>query len=188
MESTVCPNCQKSIRIPNEVLGQRAQCPFCKCQFRAPVRTPEGLAEPLLLRRNPFAQSSTFGPGIALLFVGLLGMVSNGVQVSRAYSDPAEFERQTREVFERNNLPEVERTVKWMPVARVGFLAISGLVAAAGIAMLRQQWHGLAMVGSAASLFLVSDCCCLLGFPAGAWALLILRNPAVRDAFHSSTA
>jgi hypothetical protein len=188
LESTVCPNCQKSIRIPVEVLGQRAQCPFCKCHFRAPVRTPEGLTEPELLRRNPFAQAPTFGPGIALLFVGLLGMVSNGIQVSRAYSDPAEFERQTREVFERNNLPEVERTIKWMPVARVGFLGLSGLVVLAGIAMLRQRWHGVAMIGSAAALFLVSDCCCLLGFPAGAWALFVLRNPTVRAMFHSPAA
>jgi hypothetical protein len=185
LESTVCPNCRKVVRIPAEALGQRAMCPFCKCHFQAPVRTPEGLTEPVLLRRNPFAQSPTFAPGLVLLFVGLLGMISNGVQVSRAYSDPAEFERQTREVFERNKLPEVERTVRWMPIARGGFFIMSGLVALAGVAMLRQRRHGLAMLGSAAALFLVSDCCCLLGFPAGSWALFVLRDPVVRQQFQT---
>jgi hypothetical protein len=139
-----------------------------------------------MLRRNPFAESRTFGPGMALLFVGLLGVVSNSVQVARAYSDPEEFARQTREVFEQSKLPGVERTVRWMPVARIGFLALSAGVVLAGVAMLRQRWHGLAMLGSAGALFLVADCCCIIGFPVGGWALFVLRDPTVQRQFHSS--
>jgi len=184
VESIICPGCDKPIRVPVEVLGQRAQCPFCKCHFEAPVRGPDGaLTAPRLTRRNPFAASRTFGPGLGLLFVGLLGTVSNGVQVGRAYSDPAKFAEETREFFERAQLPDPERTVKWMPIARVGFLGLSALVAAGGVAMLARRMHGLAMLASVGALFLVTDCCCVLGFPVGAWSLYVLRDPAVQAQF-----
>ena len=184
MESITCPGCQKPIRVPIDVLGQRAQCPFCKCHFDAPVRNADGtLTAPRLIRRNPFAASRTSGPGTGLLFVGLLAMVSNGVQVGRAYSDPEKFAEETREFFARAQLPDPERTVKWMPIARVGFLMLSVLVAAAGVAVLTRRLHGLAMLGSVGALFLVTDCCCVLGFPVGAWSLYVLRDPAVQAQF-----
>jgi hypothetical protein len=189
VESITCPGCHKPIRVPPEVLGQRAQCPFCKCHFDAPVRVADGsLTAPRLIRRNPFAASRTFGPGIGLVFVGLLGIVSNGVQVGRAYSDPEKFAEETREFFERAHLPDPERTVKWMPVARIGFLALSVLVTASGVAMLTRRRHGLAMLGSVGALFLVTDCCCVLGFPVGAWSLFVLRDPTVQAQFRRASA
>src|SRR5262245_7261912 len=189
VESITCPGCQKAIRVPSEVLGQRAQCPFCQCHFQAPVRADDGsLTAPRLIRRNPFARSRTFGPGMGLVFVGLLGMVSNGVQVGRAYSDPEKFAEQTREFFQQAKLPDPERTVKWMPVARVAFLALSILVAAGGVAMLTQRLHGLAMLASVGALFLVTDCCCVLGFPIGGWSLYVLRDPTVQAHFRRATA
>ena len=98
VESITCPGCQKAIRVPTEVLGQRAQCPFCKCHFRAPVRTPEGLTDPALVRRNPFANRRVL-PGFMLLFVGLIGLVTNSFQAAKAYIDPQAFEDQLRESF-----------------------------------------------------------------------------------------
>jgi hypothetical protein len=185
LESITCPGCQKPIRVPADVLGQRAQCPFCKCHFRAPVRADDGtLSPPVLLRKNPFAQSRTYAPGVALILVGLLGMMSNGLRVAHAYSDPEEFARQTRETFEKAGFPEAERTVRWMPLARVGFLVMGALVVGGGVAMVRRRWHGLAMIGGVSALFSVADCCCVLGFPAGGWALFVLRDPAVRAEFY----
>jgi len=188
VESIICPGCQKPIRVPIDVLGQRAQCPFCKCHFEAPVRGADGmLTAPRLTRRNPLAASRTFGPGMGLLFVGLLGMMSNGVQVARAYSDPEKFAEETRQFFERAQLADPERTVKWMPVARVGFLALSTVVAAGGVAVLARRMHGLAMLASVGALFLVTDCCCVLGFPVGAWSLYVLRDPAVQAQFRRAS-
>lgn len=186
MESITCPGCQKPIRVPPDVLGQRAQCPFCKCHFQAPIRSADGaLTSPTLIRRNPFAESRTFGPGAALILVGLLGVLTNAAQVARAYSDPDEFARQVRDDLEKMNLADqAERTIRWMPMVRAGFLILSGLVVAGGVAMLRQRRHGLAMVGSLAALFNVASCCCVLGFPAGAWALYVLRDPELQAQFH----
>lgn len=195
MHSVICPNCQKPIRIPDDVLGQKAKCPFCKCHFRAPVRTPEGLTEPILLKRNPFAQSRTFGPGALLLFVGLVGTLTNVVELARTYSDPEAFAKRTRDDFAemaaRGEPPKLEEygelTVKWLPVARWGFAGMSLLTAAAGVCLLRRRRHGLAMIGSVAAMFNVANCCCVFGFPAGAWALFVLMNPEVRALFQRPT-
>jgi hypothetical protein len=187
VEPVTCPGCQKRIRIPDEVLGQTAKCPFCKCQFRAPIRTPEGLTDPVLIKRNPFAASRTFGPGAVLLFVGLLGLFTNLVDLAKTYSDPEAFARQTREAFAGRFDEWTEFTVKWRPRAVWGFAALSVVTAAGGMAMLRKRKHSLAMIGATAAFFSVNHCCCLLGVPAGAWALFVLMNPEVRAQFHAPT-
>jgi hypothetical protein len=195
VEPVTCPGCQKVIRVPEDVLGQTAKCPFCKCHFRAPVRTPLGLMDPVLLRRNPFARSRTFGPGAMLLFVGLLGMLTNVVELAKIHTDREAFGKRTRDDFaamaERSKTPELEEygevTVRWLPVARWGFLGLSLTTLAGGIAMLRQRAHGMAMLGSVAALFNVANCCCLLGFPAGAWGMFVLMNPEVRALFRGPT-
>jgi hypothetical protein len=185
VESVTCPGCQKPIRVPDEVLGQTAKCPFCKCHFHAPVRTPEGLTDPVLVRRNPFGESRTFGPGMALVFVGLLGVLTNAVKVGKIFADREAFAQQVREDFDRSPFQEyTEPTIRWMPFVRLGFLGLSGLVVAAGVALLARRWHGLAMIGAAAALFNVANYCCFLGFPAGAWALFVLRDPTVRAQFN----
>lgn len=185
LESIQCPGCKKPIRVPDEVLGQTAKCPFCKCHFQAPVRSQDGkLTTPQLTRRNPFAGSRTFGPGVLLIFLGLLGLLSNARIIGRAYSDPEMFADQTRQQLESVKLDDyVDRTIKWMPTVRIGFLALNLLVIAGGISAIAQRWHGLAMIGSAAALFDAADCCCILGFPAGGWALFVLMNPGVRAQF-----
>jgi hypothetical protein len=190
LERINCPGCQQLIRVPPDVLGQRAQCPFCKCHFRAPVRNDDGsIAEPTLLRRNPFGQSRTILPGYFLILVGLLGIITNAAVVGRAYVDPQEFADQTRQQLENAKLADyAESTIKWMPFARIGFLALSILNVTGGVAMIRMRRHGLAMLGSAAALFNVAGCCCVLSFPAGGWALYVLMNPEVRAQFHRPSA
>lgn len=183
MESAVCPGCQKPIRVPEEVLGQTAKCPFCKCHFKAPVRTSEGLAAPALIKRNPFAASRNFGPGALLLFAGLLGLLTNVIDLTKTYADPEAFAQQTRDAFAGRFDEWTEFTVKWRPRAVWGFALVSLLSAAGGFALLRLRWHSLAMIGAAAAFFNANHCCCVLGVPAGTWALFTLMNPEVRAVF-----
>jgi hypothetical protein len=195
VEAVTCPGCEKPIRLPDEVLSRTARCPFCKCHFRAPIRTPEGLTDPVLIKRNPFAASRTFGPGALLLFVGMVGTLTNVAEIAKTYADPEGFAKRTRDDFaemaRRGNAPQLEDygevTIRWMPVARWGFAGLSILNGAAGIAMLRRRWHSLAMLGGVAAMFNVANCCCIAGFPAGAWALFVLMNPEVRAQFHAPT-
>lgn len=192
MESITCPGCQKPIRVPDDVLGKRAQCPFCKCQFRAPVRNSGGeLTAPVLLPKRLFAQSRTVGPGVLLLVVGLLSTLMTGVDIARATADPEAFAAKTREYFdqlaETRKSPELrefgETTIKWLPVARVVFLSLGLLTAAGGLSMIRQRYHGLAMLGSVAAFFNVYCYICILGFPIGGWCLFVLMDPEVRKQF-----
>jgi hypothetical protein len=193
--TTVCPNCRKAIRVPPDALGQKAQCPFCKCHFRAPVQSPEGLTEPVLIRRNPFANRVT-APAVALLFIGLIGLVSNGIQTVRTYTDPEQFERQTREVFEsaaeRSKTPElrdkIPATLKWWPRIRLASSLLSLVTIAGAVSMLRQRSHGLAMLGSVVTMFNVANCCCFAGIFVGGWSLFVLMDPAVRARFQSPPA
>jgi hypothetical protein len=192
LDSITCPGCKTSVRVPADVLGKRAQCPFCHCHFRVPVRVADGsLAAPTLVRRNPFVESRTFGPGVLLMLVGLLASLTSTVDIARSLADPEEFAARTREYFdqiaEQRKSPELrefgETTVKWLPVARFGFLALGLLTTAGGIAMVRERYHSLAMLGSLAALFNMYYCSCILGFPIGGWALFTLMDPQVRLQF-----
>jgi hypothetical protein len=192
LESTVCPNCKKTIRIPPDVFGQTARCPFCKCHFAAPIRTPEGLTEPVLVRRNLFA-NRVFAPAIALLLYGLVGLLLNGIQVSRSYADPEAVEREMREQLEeaaeRSNRPElrghIPLTLKWWPRVRLASAALSLVTIAGAVSMLQQKRHGLAMLGSVIAMFNVASCCCFVGIVLGGWSLFVLMNPDVRARFSS---
>jgi hypothetical protein len=192
LESTVCPNCRKVIRIPLDVLGQTARCPFCKCHFRAPIRTSEGLTDPVLIRRNLFA-NRLFAPAVALLFYGLAGLLFNGLQAVRSYADPEVVEQEMRnqleEAAERTNRPElrekIEVTLKWWPRIRLASAALSLVTLAGATSMLQEKRHGLAMLGSVIAMFNVASCCCFVGIILGGWSLFVLMNPEVRARFSS---
>jgi hypothetical protein len=195
LESTVCPNCHKPIRIPAEVLGQTARCPFCKCHFRVPVRTPEGLTDPVLVRRHPFA-NRLLAPAAVLLFYGLSGLVFNGVQAVRGYTDPEALDREMRERLEKaaeqTNTPELREkiplTVQWWPRVRLASAALSLVTIAGAIGMLQKKRHGLAMLGSVIAMFNVSNCCCFVGIVVGGWSLFVLMDPQVRAQFDAPPA
>lgn len=190
MESVTCPGCQRPIRVPDDVLGRRARCPFCKCHFRAPVRTPEGLTAPQFLRRNPFADRRVL-PATFLLVAGVMGLLTNGLQVAQAYLDPDAFREQTRDFFdraaERSKTPElrdqVPVTLEWLPRFRAVCAGLSLVTTAGAVSMLRARRHGLAMLGSVFAMFNVTNCCCFGNILIGGWALYTLLNPAVRAQF-----
>jgi hypothetical protein len=192
LEFITCPGCAKTIRVPDDVLGKRAQCPFCQCHFRAPVRGNNGeLSAPVLLRQSAIQSSPTLAPGFLLVIVGLFSMLMSGADIARSYADPEAFAAKTRDDFDemakRRESPELrdfgEFTIKWLPIARIGFFALGLMTVVGGIALVRQRYHGLAMLGSVSALFNVYYCSCVLGFPAGAWGLYVLMNPEVRALF-----
>ncbi len=175
------------------MLGQRAECPHCKSHFRAPIRNEQGeLTEPLLLRRNPFANRRVL-PGMALLLVGLIGFLSNGLQAVKAYVDPRTFEDQTRDFFnhaaESTKSPEVRDkiplTLKWLPRVRIALAFLSLITIAGGWSLLRARRHGMAMFGSILAMMNIANCCCFGNVLVGAWAIYTLLNPEVRAQFQA---
>lgn len=198
MESVTCPGCRKAIRIPEDVLGQTAKCPFCKCHFKAPVRTPKGITEPILLRRNMFARNRTLFPATLMLMVGILGFFNNGLVVLQSQFDPEVFERNTREFFEqlaqRADSDEVKEkyrgwtpiALRWGPVVRAGF-ALLGLVSiAAAVAMVRRRAYTLALFGSFVTMINLAalpSCCFVVSILVGGYSIFVLLNPEVRASF-----
>jgi hypothetical protein len=61
-------------------------------------------------------------------------------------------------------------------------LIIGGVVAFGGFKMMKLQNYNLAMAAAVLALIPCSVCC-LIGLPAGIWALIILMKPEVKAAF-----
>jgi hypothetical protein len=176
------------------VLGQRAQCPFCKCHFQAPIFNAEGsLSEPRLHRASPFANRRVT-PAIILLFASVLGAGQNLLQVGQASFDPQAYEEQTRQQLEKakeqfddpNQRNIVERTLTWRPRIQIASAVLSLVSLAGSIAMLRARRHGLAMLGSVVGMFNIANCCCFANILIGGWALSTLIKPDVRAEFEAN--
>ena len=197
MESITCPGCQKPVRLPHDVLGQRAQCPFCKCHFRAPVRTPEGLTDPELIRRSPLANRLTVA-GVVLLFVGTIGVFANGITAIQSVVAPDQFAAGTRQVFE-GMAPEgesgdhireqVPAYIVWRPRIAVASAVLSLVTLAGAAAILRRRGHGFAMASCFVTMLNVGNpinCCCFSGIFIGAWALSVVLSPTARAEFNAA--
>ena len=198
VESVTCPGCQKAIRIPEEVLGQTAKCPFCRCHFRAPIRTPEGLTEPTLARRNPFARHRTVFPATLMLMVGLVGFFNNAVVALQSQFDRPAFEASTRNFFEQlagqaENEEDREAlraktagALRWRPAVSIVSALLSLLTIAGAVTMLRRGSHKLAVLASFVTMLNVLNFCCFASIFVGGYSLYVLMDPEVRAQFRDS--
>jgi hypothetical protein len=135
-------------------------------------------------------------PAVLLILVGLLNLVAALVFVAAGYgnlnANPADLEREMR----KQNPDQVEamRKAGWDPtdiqfkltfvLFGLGVLtALMGIfVLIGGSAMLRSRGYFGAVFGSLVALISPGGGC-LLGLIAGIWALVVLRNPEVRQTF-----
>jgi predicted Zn finger-like uncharacterized protein len=213
-----CPQCQRPLRVTDELKNRLVKCPSCEVTFRVPADSnepqavtplrPEGIsASPNSSRppevapgesetgfRSGQPESEDFDraerervrsqvqlPAICLMITGLLGILVNLLQVFYgAFGEPPAA---------RAGVPE------WMielqqgahgPVAiGMGFIfaAMSVLVLAGSLQMLRLRMHSFSLVGTIAAMINIGNCCCLLGLPVGIWALVVLLRPGVKAAF-----
>jgi hypothetical protein len=195
LESIQCPGCQKPIRLPEETLGQIAKCPFCKCHFKAPIRTPEGLTDPFLLRRNLFGRNRVVLPATLMLMLGMVGFFNNAVVAIKSQVDRDGFEADTRAFFEQlATKPEKEEdrdairaripaAIQWGPAVRVAAAAF-GLVSIVGsITMLRRLAYSFTLLASFVTMFNVMQCCCFTSILVGGYSLYVLMDPEVRRSF-----
>ncbi|MEW6071076.1 MAG: hypothetical protein AB1726_00595 [Planctomycetota bacterium] len=64
-------------------------------------------------------------------------------------------------------------------------IALSGLVLWGALRMMKLQNHTLAVVVSVLAMIPVLSPCCCVGIPVGIWALVVLLNDEVKQAFQS---
>ena len=124
------------------------------------------------------------GPAIALIAIASLGVAYYGLNALFAlFHGGMIFHRQ----MPPNIPPQMRAFIQGMrgPMAGVISLviaAVNGFVLFGAVEMLRLRNYGVAMVASIVAM-LPCQCCCLLGLPAGIWALVTLNKPEVKSQF-----
>jgi phage FluMu protein Com len=139
-------------------------------------------------QQNILPHFLTNGPGLALIILGLLGLVISCIGLTRVLifnemADLAQFEADVEKISQFNFTvePEMFRTAT---IISNGFSILLNLILIyGGIQMRALRGFGWAM---AASIIAVIPCfspCCFIGVPIGIWALITLSNPLVKMGF-----
>jgi hypothetical protein len=123
-------------------------------------------------RRSAGAISAAKGPGIALLVVGVLGLLMGLFYVVQAIHG--------RPMLGGPNQDVDNPAVLWV-IAGVSLLW-GAIVTLGGVKLMQLQSYGSVMV---AVIFAMLPCnpCCLPGIPIAIWALVVMARPDVKRAF-----
>jgi hypothetical protein len=117
-------------------------------------------------------------PAVFLMITGILGILINGFQCIGAIAAPQMFQQQGNP-FGGGQAPPVElQAILGAVFSLVSLATIGG-----SVAMMKKQFYGIAMTGAILAMLNIGNCCCLLGLPAGIWALTVLARSDVKDAF-----
>lgn len=134
------------------------------------------------------AQSKVQGPGIGLMVYGVLqilasclGLVVNILSMTGVINQGA-FNEFGGDAGMSSMMGGGVGVVMAIPG-----LILSFLIAFGGLKMKNLQSHGLAMAGAICAM-LPCSCCCIIGVPLGAWALMTLMNDEVKAAFQANAA
>lgn len=128
---------------------------------------------------------NTSAPGLTLLVIGILTFLSSIGMAVRCYyvvNDPAFVEDYKRQM---EDMPEGQRKIvsQWGDPAKFATNALyvmiifsavgvvlSGAMVFGGIGLMKGS-KGLGLLGGTAAL--IPSWCCVLGFPAGVWAIVV---------------
>jgi predicted Zn finger-like uncharacterized protein len=203
-----CPQCQRQLRVPEEMLGRLVKCPTCSTTFTvgaaaepaavvpsepapAPPR-PDVRYEPhpepadyYPAERRPDG-SAVIAPAICLMIAGFLGFVVNFGQAMAYIVAPEALDKAM------DGMPAMfaakdpaQKDIQRMGAIGGGFVfgLLGMFILIASIQMARRRTYGLAMAGAIAAMINVGNLCCCLGLPFGIWAIVVLVRPDVRAAF-----
>ena len=124
------------------------------------------------------------GPAIALIAIASLGVAYYGLSgLFTLFTGGMMFHHE----MPPNIPPQMRAFIEGMRGPMAGFVslviaAVNGFVLLGAINLLRLRNYGMAMFASIVAM-LPCQCCCLLGLPAGIWALVILNKPEVKSHF-----
>ncbi len=119
-----------------------------------------------------------------MTLIGSLGMVLTIVSLVIAFREPPPPDPNVPEL-----LNEFTRA-GYGPVAiamQSAFFVINLIIVSGGYMMTRLKAWPLCLTASLLSLVNFGNCCCLLGFPVGIWALIVLTLEDVRRKFGTGT-
>ncbi|MBY0523821.1 MAG: hypothetical protein K2R98_10510 [Gemmataceae bacterium] len=134
------------------------------------------------------ALATVSGPAIGLIVTGILGIVINAgyfllqmVQISEMNRGP----RGRRGDFGGGGGDELMVGGIIMCGALIFSITVGVLIIVGASKMKRLESYAFAMVSSILAMIPCISPCCLLGLPFGIWALVVLNDQNVKDAFKS---
>lgn len=200
-----CPACRRSLRVPDDLIGQLVKCPNCLTEFSASVETQTPSLDPAyravehapppvrlpppperdedddwdddfdLLRRGvdrEAARNEVFYPAIALITTGIVGLLLGVLFIGFGLL-----------AFEEARGPDDEANAIGMLVQAPFSVGLGIVVLLGGIWMMKLKRHGLAIAASVIALMPCVSPCCVIGLPAGIWAMVVLTKTDVKRAF-----
>jgi hypothetical protein len=211
---TTCPQCHKPCRVGDDMAGHRVRCPSCQAAFVAQPDPAQAPAPPVAPAPRPLpapppstwartdpraaARERTALPG--------LGLIVNGILTSGMYlfmlvfvligalsliEEPKLVKRWNQELESRTDRPDIRiefqdgftiGVIVQLVLLAIG-LGIGLSILMAGLQLRRLRNYRNVFLCSVISLLPCTTC--FWGLPFGVWALLVLRDPAVKPAFES---
>ncbi|MBL8857647.1 MAG: hypothetical protein JNL28_03960 [Planctomycetes bacterium] len=131
-------------------------------------------------------QDRVKGPAIALIVVGILGIVVDIMNLVASSMMPSIM--RSLEMFNEEQLQQMESMGSGQTVMNLAgavlVLAGSAFIIFGGMQMMKLRGWPIALVAAILAMIpCFSSCACLLGIPAGIWAIIVLANPEVKAAF-----
>jgi predicted Zn finger-like uncharacterized protein len=206
-----CPQCQRSLRVTDDLLGRLVKCPACGMTFtvssgqhtQVPDEPPLALPAdtPFPQRPHPTpaqesweaaedvrdqAKAYTGPAAIFIMIVGGLSLLAGLAQVVLSIASPDRVMENAAQLQEMFGLAPASPEV--MQASSIGG-GIAGSLAGvvlvlAGVQMIRLRMYPFCIIGSVLAMINCTNFCCLLGLPLGLWSLIVLIRPDVRAAFH----
>lgn len=134
-------------------------------------------------------------PAICLIIVTLPAFLCDSIQMLRALQPPPTRQQFKDQLAKMVNMQMSDEMIdsaiafsfgqKAVAIASIS-LILALLAFLAGIMMLARRARWLAILGSVAAMINILNCCCLIGFPVGLWALIVLMREDVAEAFRVS--
>jgi predicted Zn finger-like uncharacterized protein len=241
-----CPQCERKLRVPDNLLGQLVKCPTCSTTFTASAApaeaaplVPESAApapappppppaapypkydmpapqagapyprydlpppypgassqqpryadqgppldfdDPRERRRQlrPAAMSAVAGPAIALLVVGIIGIVGSSIGVCAGIFVSAAGPQARRGGGVNDGFESL------LGVLFYGVMLVTSIVVVAcSTKMKRLDSYAAAMTASILAVIPCLSPCFVLGIPFGIWALIVINQGDVKEAFYS---
>ena len=202
-----CPQCERPLRVPDELLGRPAKCPACGLTFAVPGGGHEAPLMPV-----PAAPSADYDPSepydepgrppapwqfdqevreganrlvtppaVCLLITGILGVLANCLRAVVVLTGGGQPPGADVPDFMRKAMEMV--TPEMVLISSIVFGSVSLVIVLGAVQMLRRRMYGLAIASSILAMINIECLCCVFGLPVGIWSLAVLLKPEVRSVF-----
>ncbi len=117
------------------------------------------------------------GPSVFLLIAGILNAVTSFIAIAiNVLGATISVLEDSPEMFVNGGLGIFSGIVG---------IVVAALIIFASLKMKKLENYKLVMAASIVAMIPIVSSCCLIGLPAGIWALVVLRKPEVKSAFLS---